>query len=148
MSSLLLTTFFLMILIKKILMKKILMKKMEYRIFFLEKYKKFFRFGAKKFNFLYKKKTRNFCFSGFASSLLKYQKTFFRKNIRVKLGSRKIHFPKYKKNLFLKNYKKFFQSVFLLFFELGMKSVPGSPWIHYWHSQDIPCTHRIGALRR
>ena len=43
------------------------------------------------------------CFSGLVSSLLKYKKLF-------KLGARKFHFLKY---------KKFFQSEFFSFFELG-----------------------------
>ena len=69
------------------------------------------------------------------------QKSFISRNIRnfsssesfllicFNLGVRKFHFPKYKKKLFLRKYKKFFQSgifLFFLFFELGMKSAPGS----------------------
>ena len=48
-----------------------------------------------------------------------------------KLGARNFHFPKYKKTFFMEKYKNFFQSGFFLFFKLGLKSVPGSPIIHY-----------------
>ena len=104
---------------------------------------------------------RKFCFSGFAGFLLKYNKFFFWKKYKEFLSfglessiSRNMtnvfkvcffHFfssesslLKYKKlsNLgarkfqFLK-YTKFFLVDFLNFFELGLKSVPGSPIIHY-----------------
>ena len=90
------------------------------------------------------------CFSGFASSLLKYKKFF-------KLCTRKFHFPKhkrlfksrisyflssessylkYKKNMRLQssisgNRRNFFEVDFFYFFELGLKSGPGSPITHY-----------------
>ena len=57
---------------KKILMKKILLKKTKYGNFFIGKYKKLFRFGARKFHSL-----RSVYFSGLGRSLVKYKKSFF-----------------------------------------------------------------------
>ena len=65
---------------KKTLMKKIPMKKTKY-IIFLEKYNKFFRFGARKFYFPKYKKVL-----GFASSLVKYKKFFLEKIFFLRLG--------------------------------------------------------------
>ena len=61
-----------------------------------------------------------FCFSSFASSLLRYEKFF-------KLASKKFSFPKYKKNLFQKiqkssvsrNVRNFFRAGLFLVFGLG-----------------------------
>ena len=47
-----------------------------------------------------------------------------------KLGARKLHSPKYKKFFFFggKEYKKFCQSVFFLFFEPGARNCPSYPY--------------------
>ena len=88
---------------------------------FFEKYKKFFVFPGLRIESSIPQNIRNLCFLGFASSIWSKSKFIFGKNVRVfKLGLRKFHFPKY---------KKFFQSGFLLFFKLGLKSVPGTPLI-------------------
>ena len=64
-----------------------------------------------------------FCFLGFASSLLNYfSKT---KMIFFKLGTRKFHFPKYKKNFFWDFSRVFSFYYFLYFFYIGLKSVQG-----------------------
>ena len=47
-----------------------------------------------------------------------------------KFRARKFHSLKYKKNLLLEKYKKFFQSGFF-FFKSARKSGPDSPWFHY-----------------
>ena len=57
--------------------------------------------------------------------ILRKCKNFF------KLGARKFHFPKYKKNLFLEKYKRKFQSGFFLFFELGLRNASGNPLMNY-----------------
>ena len=104
---------------------------------------------------------RKFCFSGFAGFLLKYNKFFFWKKYKEFLSfglessisrnmtnvfkvcffiflARKVPSSNIKNYLILElessnswNIRNFFLVDFLNFFELGLKSVPGSPIIHY-----------------
>ena len=56
-------------------------------------------------------------------NIRKYNKFF---NLRA----RKFHFPKYKKNFFLRKYKNFFRVGCFYFLSLGFKSASGSSIIH------------------
>ena len=102
-------------------MKKILMKKTKCRISFWKNIRNFLGLGLEK---SIPKNIRNFYFSGFASFLLKFMKTFFWKKYKSFLSlrlessiSRNI-----RKIFFLKKYKKFFQSECFLSFELSQES--------------------------
>ena len=90
---------------KKTLMKKILMNKIRNRKFFLEKYKKFFRFEARDFPF----PKYMICFLGFASSLLKYETTSFRKIYKsfLSLGLQSSISRNIRKTFFGKNIRAF-----------------------------------------
>ena len=114
---------------------------LKYKKKLLEKIYRFFKRWARKFHF---SKYMNFfqswffCFLSSESSSWKYNKflkkfhynkSFFWENIykRINLRARKFHFPKCKKNFFLRKYKKFFKSDFFFVFYDCVEKWPIEP---------------------